>query len=624
MIAAAPPAISSHLLVSQDGAGDFTSLTAALANWNANHSTDSILIAPGEYDEVVNLDFQLECPVASTEGPEVTQIRGFTALPEGQLTYEYAYGGLYGISIKDPVKFGNNTWYANWTHCIFEGGFHGHVFDGSGANFGSCTFRDTSSFDGYAYYISDCVFEGAPSFFRNALGAVEWQRCTFKGPARALATIEPRDESQIVFEDCAFSDADQGVVVEPRSYFQQMAVVDGCRFDRIAGAAMFYEYGDWKQSEFAELMITIQNSRIADCGQAIHTYAPGPIHLACSADTILRCAGNAIEGTVQQGDLGGVLINGTGGDGIHWILQSQQTSPWTYFSSHLVINSRISGCGGNGVTILERSDAPIEVDENLALRNSTIENNYNTGLWIESAAPNVTGCLLRRNGDDGLHVVLAGDAPTCSLGVNTMVENGRDGLVIESQRQPTGITVANNLLSENAGAGIRMLANYVGDASRNDAWLNHGDPFVGIHAGDTELESDPLFCAASAGDFELRANSPCAPSGAHGQIGAFAVGCGALASIPIESASRSLRLAPNPARGNVTFAWAPNAAVEALEVLDVQGRVEWRAPAPQLATGSVHWDGHDSSGRSLSAGIYFARWKAGGESRAARLVWLGD
>lgn len=623
MVAAAPPAISSHYLVRADGSGDFPTIGAAIDYWNSTHVVDSILVAPGDYDEVINFAEPFNCSVASTDGPEATRIRGFTSVPESGAMYQDSYGAITGFTIDEPVKFGGNTWYANWYECVFQKGFHGMVADGRWPNFRECTFRDTSSFIGYGYDAYDCRFENAPAFIRNALGYVAWHNCTFSGAASALTTVEPHDQSQIAFFDCTFSGSTQAIAVFPKTYYPQMVWVKNCRFDSIPGSAVFYEYGDWKQWEFAQLTITVDDSRFADCGQMAHLYAPGPIELECTRDTVVNCSGTAIEGTVQMAGLDGVRIDGAGGDGIHWILQSQYTSQWTDYAKHSIQNCSIRNSRGNGITMIERPDAPIDLDEGVVLRNNTIERNDGSGAWLESAAPTITNSLMRRNRDDGIHLALQGMSPTCSLAVNTAVENGRDGLAIESVRMATPITLTNNLFTGNTANGLRMPAAYTGEVSRNNAWANLGVPYSGLHPGDTQMQLDPLYCAASAGDFELRADSPCGPSGTCGQIGAFGVGCGA-ASVVATAAPAAFHLAPNPARGAVAFSWPATRAPESLEVLDVQGRVRWRAAAGGLANGSLHWDGLDSSGRKLSAGIYFARWKSAGETRAARLVWLGD
>jgi hypothetical protein len=50
------------------------------------------------------------------------------------------------------------------------------------------------------------------------------------------------------------------------------------------------------------------------------------------------------------------------------------------------------------------------------------------------------------------------------------------------------------------------------------------------------ISADPLFCDAAAGDFALRADSPCAGPGPYGcgTIGALDTGCG---PVPVESLS---------------------------------------------------------------------------------------
>ena len=622
----ASPTFASHRIVRADGSGDYPTLTAALQDAWANHPVDTILVAPGSYGEVVNIPEPLDCVIASTDGAAVTKIEGFTSIPENPNSYYYSSGVVSGITVEQPVAFGQDTRFVYWNHCVFEGGFHGLVPEGETPNFTACTFRDTSSFINYAYWMTDCSFEGAPAFFKNILGAIVMERCHFKGPAKALATVEPHDNSEIAFRDCTFSGAENGIVVNSKNYFDQAMWADFCQFHDLSGAAEFYEYGDWKQVELGYLFISLDHSSVRNVGQAIHAYAPIPIFMSCVGDTILNCAGVAIEASAQHAVLQNVQIDHAGGDGVHWILQLQDPGhyvpPTAY---HQIWNCAISNCAGNGVTMLERPYSPIDFTEDLSVRNTTIHQSLNAGLWLESAAPTVTSCLLRGNGGDGIHLVLSGGAPTCSLGVNTLVDNGRDGLAIESAHQPTGIVAANNLLAGNQHFGFNMLASYLGDASRNDAWSNHGGDFAGLHAGESELGADPLLCAASAGDFELRADSPCAPGGVYGPIGAYGVGCAAIAAAGIPPPTRDFALSPNPARGSIAFSWPATEAPRGIEVLDVQGRVLWRSAPGGGAGGKLRWDGHDSQGKPLAAGVYLVRWDAAGRPpRSARFVWLGD
>ena len=78
-----------------------------------------------------------------------------------------------------------------------------------------------------------------------------------------------------------------------------------------------------------------------------------------------------------------------------------------------------------------------------------------------------------------------------------------------------------------------------------------------------------------------------------------------------DATPRIERIYPNPGRGAQTFDLylAPNAPRQALEILDVTGRLVWRQTLDAQAAGpqSIVWDGRDGSGRAVSPAIYFVR-----------------
>jgi hypothetical protein len=160
----------------------------------------------------------------------------------------------------------------------------------------------------------------------------------------------------------------------------------------------------------------------------------------------------------------------------------------------------------------------------------------------------------------------------------------------------------------------------MGIASGNDVWTNGGPAYVGITTAESNLELDPLYCMPSAGDFELRSDSPCAPAGVFGQIGARGVGCSPTTGVPAgPSLAGTLRIAPNPVRDEVSFAISTGARLDDLAIFDLQGRRRW---AGSSAAPHLRWDGRASSGERLTAGIYLVRWRAGTRTGASRLVLL--
>ncbi len=81
--------------------------------------------------------------------------------------------------------------------------------------------------------------------------------------------------------------------------------------------------------------------------------------------------------------------------------------------------------------------------------------------------------------------------------------------------------------------------------------------------------------------------------------------------------------APNPFNPRTTLSFDLHAAVRAdLRVYDISGRVIRTLVAGQLPAGrhEVEWDGTDSSGRQIPAGIYFYKLEAGGRGATGRVA----
>lgn len=82
---------------------------------------------------------------------------------------------------------------------------------------------------------------------------------------------------------------------------------------------------------------------------------------------------------------------------------------------------------------------------------------------------------------------------------------------------------------------------------------------------------------------------------------------------------------PNPFGPRTEIAYAlPRAGEAELAIFDIAGRrVRVLLAGPQPAgAGSVRWDGRDAAGRTVAAGLYFARLSTGGRSETQRLVLL--
>jgi hypothetical protein len=151
-------------------------------------------------------------------------------------------------------------------------------------------------------------------------------------------------------------------------------------------------------------------------------------------------------------------------------------------------------------------------------------------------------------------------------------------------------------------------------------------------------EGDPLFVSPATGDYGLRPGSPAIDgglllpgindcfTGAAPDMGAGEFCVNAVADVPAAAAPAWLWLAPpapNPARGEALLRYTlPSAARVTLALFDVAGRRVRALEQGERDAGehATRWDGRDTEGRPVPAGLYFARLEAGGRSATVRLV----
>lgn len=621
-------ALATHVTVRADGSGDYPSINAAMFRMGP-HPPDTVIVEPGLYDEIVENPSCWYVVLYGRAGAESTHVRGLEPAP-----CEYYGGRIAGITIDtffacpspDP-----GLWYGNpagwsWEDCVFAAGFR--AYGGGLAPTKRCTFRGPAEFYGFND-LADCTFDGAQAFFENSIGYVMVARCTFRGPSEDLVVALPRDESGINFVDCTFSDAGNGIRVFSGALARQSVTARHCRFERLTGSAFEYVYDDGGEPQSEALTLTLENSFALDVGRAVRARSSLMINLAMTDDTIATTHDTAIDATVRDATLQGIDLNDVEGAGMRLEVQNHQAIP--YYSSEVppatldLIGCHVRDCRGDGVRIAQLPNPSWDPGQRTAVRASVIELNTGTGLRLLAPTPIVTDCMLRGNGGDGLNAIAAGDAPACSLSTSTSVENHGQGIVVQTTGVMAPLFLDHDLVTQNALGGIAVLGPYSGSASRNDAWANGGVPVSGVQPGEINLQVDPLYCMPGAGDFELRVDSPCAPSGVYGQIGAFGVGCSVPTAVPLTtSATTGLRIVPNPSRSPVTFAWGAGARMDALEVFDPLGRRRWAAAAGDLESGSLHWSGRSTEGRRLPPGVYLVRWRAGARSGTSRLVLLDE
>jgi predicted outer membrane repeat protein len=105
---------------------------------------------------------------------------------------------------------------------------------------------------------------------------------------------------------------------------------------------------------------------------------------------------------------------------------------------------------------------------------------------------------------------------------NTIV--GNNGGIYDYVGYPNHIR--NNIICYSKGAGLMTASPELSDC--NVLWNNHPNYAAGLAPGPHDITADPLFCDRIAGNFHLKANSPCAPANNNCGvlIGALPIACG--------------------------------------------------------------------------------------------------
>jgi hypothetical protein len=167
---------------------------------------------------------------------------------------------------------------------------------------------------------------------------------------------------------------------------------------------------------------------------------------------------------------------------------------------------------------------------------------------------------------------------------------------------PSNASLLHRVRVDNATPGPTMIGGAWPGAHQEELTyerflVNVTNGYIGLHSG--------LY---GGGPFESGINAI--------QIIANATGIDSPPSMD-DATPRIERIYPNPGRGAQTFDLylAPNARREALEIVDVTGRLVWRQPLAALAAGahSIVWDGRDTAGRAVSPAVYFVRLPGAGE-----------
>lgn len=109
---------------------------------------------------------------------------------------------------------------------------------------------------------------------------------------------------------------------------------------------------------------------------------------------------------------------------------------------------------------------------------------------------------------------------------------------------------------------------------------------------------------------------------AHSTDAIIGIGTTLGADLQAGAGALSLHVAPNPTRGGTTFVVeAARSGPQRIRVVDIRGRLVRRFEDSLATAGRriVSWDGRDSAGRPLPAGVYVVTVEAGGRSVSSRV-----
>lgn len=249
--------------------------------------------------------------------------------------------------------------------------------------------------------------------------------------------------------------------------------------------------------------------------------------------------------------------------------------------------NRAHGTHGGAIRVHEASAT---IEECLFVENSAIQDG-GAILTIDGGTTKIRNCTFYRNYAERIGGTLAfWNGSTPQIHNNIIVESTQGGGVFCGSAFPTFVC--------------------------NDAWSNAGGNYVGDcidpTGSDGNISADPLFCAPEAGNFMLKADSPCAPDNNPecGLIGAFGVGCAATSTPdPDVVGGPRLLVGPNPFSGplEIRMRGTPDTRGELrVEVYSPSGRrllIETLSQEGNLLV----WDGFDGSGHVIPSGVYYLR-----------------
>jgi hypothetical protein len=292
----------------------------------------------------------------------------------------------------------------------------------------------------------------------------------------------------------------------------------------------------------------------------------------------------------------------------------------------------VTGCVGEG---LHARGSDVRIERN------TIER-CGSGLVADAQVRGtIVGNTVARCSGPGMTVAVTQDG---TITGNVVWGNAGDGISLFANPVGDSLTVRNNTSAFNGGAGFVSWCHAGAGArfelSGNIGMGNHGygmqwgfpdvsltgcNDWFGNTPGDVQGRPPSTadialfanFCSVAASDFHLSANSPLVNWPGCGLIGALGVGCSATTDVetPPGAAFRLDRVGPSPTSGpvRIEFELAQEAEIQ-LEIFDVQGRL-----AASLARGVWPAGRHVVEWSRAGPGIYAVRYRHPG-GQDSRLI----
>ena len=628
------------VVVSQDGSGDATTLSAGVAAFRAGQTlaVDTLLVRPGSYDELVDLPIPsgdtlcnntynhqgavLLCP----SGADSTIVRGltFNTLPSLDCGTRW-YWDVRGVTLRQHEDCGRNIGFMVWHNDVFDSTYTATSPSCTIPNTFGCRFHDRVilvGFDsGYATFDS-CTYDQAPVYAESdACGQLRFTNCTFSGPVDTAVVAYSIGDAYVSFENCAFTGSQYGIAVRPAPSCDEELRVLRSTFLNIARTAVVFSYDPGADdASCVPLSLRIHDTKIANCGMGVswHTRFPGSVRM--SRDTVAACSDSAVAADVRSADFDSLVIQDVAGPALTLDVHDE---PY-FLRIHprlLHIHNCSIGRVGGGISIAYDGNATGE--PSLDAQNNTVVGAGGDGLSASVPATTsffhawrVSSNVVGRATGGG--ITLSAPSVAVMLESNTAYDNHGDGLGLAAAASDS---VDHNIAYRNGGAGLHLTNGIQVTQGCNDWFGNRGISGWGADAvpAPTDVAVDPQFCDVTHDDVALVSGSPLLVAAGCGLIGALGLGCQARSPDAEVSKDLQLRTRPQPAAGSTTFSWDPAASASELLIFDATGALRWRA-AVSAGAATLNWNAADSRGRRLAPGVYFARLRTRGGEGMARVI----